>query len=82
LAAQSARNLPGPTSVGRRFLPDRSTRTISQFSQITVPEYIDDRIKENTNESLDEVKQLAVGSAEHLEQIAHAREILKPKDRP
>ena len=34
--------------IGRWFLADRSTRTISPFSKVTVPEYIENRIRENT----------------------------------
>lgn len=58
---------------GRWFLADHSTRTISPFSKITVPEYIENRIKENTAESLDEAEQLAIGNAELLERIARSR---------
>lgn len=67
---------------GKWFLADRSTRTISPFSKITVPEYIENRIKENTPESLDEAERLAVGNAELLKRIAEARQALekKPKD--
>ena len=36
------------------FFADRSQRTISPFSTVTVPEYIQRRIKENTPESLHE----------------------------
>ena len=64
---------------GRWFLADRSTRTISPFSKITVPEYIENRIKENTAESLDEAEQLAVGNPELLKRIAHAKQSLPPK---
>jgi hypothetical protein len=38
----------------RWFLADRSTRTISPFSSITVPEYVQRRVEENTVESLQE----------------------------
>jgi WD40 repeat protein/serine/threonine protein kinase len=58
---------------GRWFLADRSTRTISPFSKITVPEYIEKRIKENTPASLDEAESLAVGNADFLKRIANAR---------
>ncbi len=54
---------------GRWFLADRTTRTISPFSKITVPEYIEDRIKENTAESLAEAERLAVGNGRLLERI-------------
>jgi hypothetical protein len=62
---------------GRWFLADRSTRTISPFSKITVPEYIENRIKESTPESLDEAERLAIGNAELLRRIAQARAMLK-----
>jgi WD40 repeat protein len=64
---------------GRWFLADRSTRTISPFSKITVPEYIENRIKENTTAALDEAEQLAVGNAQLLQRIQQARETLKQK---
>ena len=65
------------TILGRWFLADRSTRTISPFSKITVPEYIENRIKENTPVSLDEAERLAVGNAGLLERIAQARAAVK-----
>ena len=61
------------TILGRWFLADHSTRTISPFSKITVSEYIENRIKENTPESLDEAERLAVGNAGLLKRIANAR---------
>jgi hypothetical protein len=75
---QLNRESPGYDRVawGRWFLADRSTRTISPFSKITTPEYIENRIKENTAESLDEVEQLAVGNKELLNRIATARAAL------
>ena len=44
---------------GRWFLADPAMRTISPFSKITVPQYIENRINENTAESLAEAEQLA-----------------------
>jgi eukaryotic-like serine/threonine-protein kinase len=41
------------------FFADRSTRTISPFSSITIPEYIQRRIEENTLESLREAVSLS-----------------------
>jgi WD40 repeat protein len=41
------------------FLADRTTRTISPLSSITVPDYIQRRIEENTLESLNEAVRLA-----------------------
>jgi WD40 repeat protein len=67
---------------GRWFLADRSTRTISPFSKVTVPEYIEERIKENTEESLDEAKWLALGNTELLQRIAQAREKLSAASAP
>jgi tetratricopeptide (TPR) repeat protein len=58
---------------GRWLLADRATRTISPFSKITVPEYIGDRIKEDTVESLAEAEQVAYenGAPAQLIQQAH-----------
>lgn len=61
---------------GRWFLADRSKRTISPFSRITVPQYIQNRITDNTAASLDEAEQLAVGNAELLNRITTARAAL------
>jgi WD40 repeat protein/serine/threonine protein kinase len=58
---------------GRWFLANPAKRTISPFSKITVPEYIEDRIKENTAESLAEAEHLASGNIALLERIAEAR---------
>ena len=59
---------------GRWFLADRSTRTISPFSRITIPEYIENRIKENRKASLVQAEQLALGNVDLLKRIARARE--------
>ena len=59
---------------GRWFLADRSTRTISPFSKITIPEYIENRIKENTKASLEQAEQRALGNVDLLKRIARARE--------
>jgi WD40 repeat protein/serine/threonine protein kinase len=63
---------------GRWFFADYSTRTISPFSKITVPEYIENRIKENTSQSLYEAEYLAADKPEVLQRISEARESLKP----
>ena len=63
---------------GRWFLADRATRTISPFSKITVPQYIENRIKEETSQSLDEAEQLAAGNPEVLQKISEARKTLQP----
>ena len=70
------------TVFGRWFLADRSMRTISPFSKITVPEYIENRIKENTPESLAEAERLAIGNAELLQQIEKARADLPKASKP
>jgi tetratricopeptide (TPR) repeat protein len=57
---------------GRWLLADRATRTISPFSKVAVPEYIETRIKENTAASLAEAKMLAAGNPELSERIARA----------
>jgi len=64
---------------GRWFLGDRSTRTITPFSKLTVPEYIRNCIEEHTRESLYEAEQLSAGNAQLLEQIVAARKSLPSK---
>jgi WD40 repeat protein/Flp pilus assembly protein TadD len=44
---------------GRWFFADPATRTISPFSKITVPDYVNRRIQENTVASLEEAIQLS-----------------------
>ncbi|PYJ06715.1 MAG: hypothetical protein DME25_05905, partial [Verrucomicrobia bacterium] len=61
---------------GRWFLADPAMRTISPFSKITVPQYIENRMKGNTAESLAEAEQLAYGNAELLERISKAQAAL------
>jgi hypothetical protein len=48
-------------------------RTISPFSKFTVPQHIENRIKENTAESLAEAEQLAYGNTNLLARISQAR---------
>jgi WD40 repeat protein/tetratricopeptide (TPR) repeat protein len=62
-------------TLGRWLLADRSTRTISPFSRITVPEWIERRFKENMTNSLAELEQWAIssGDAVLLERVSHAR---------
>ena len=66
---------------GRWFLADRATRTISPFSKITLPEYIEDRIRESTTESLDEAEHLALGDQNLQNRIGEAREARGRTDR-
>jgi eukaryotic-like serine/threonine-protein kinase len=60
---------------GRWFWADRSTRAISPFSKVTVPEWIQRRFRETTMDSLAELQQLAIstGDAVLLEQVSQAR---------
>ena len=69
-------------SWGRWFLGDPATRIISPFSSITVPQYIENRIKEQTAESLDEAERLALGNVGLLERIRQARKAIKPTNQP
>ena len=62
---------------GRWFLADRATRTISPFSKLTVPKYIENRINEMTPQSLNEAEQLAVGNPALLQRISQARRAIK-----
>jgi WD40 repeat protein len=63
---------------GRWFLADPAARTISPFSKITVPQHIEDQIKEGTAESLDAAERLAFGNTNLLRRISQARAALKP----
>jgi WD40 repeat protein len=67
---------------GRWLLANRSTRTISPFSSITVPQYIENRIKERTAESLAEAEQLATGNAELSRRVLEMRAIFERTNRP
>jgi WD40 repeat protein len=58
---------------GRWFLADRTTRSISPFSKLTIPQYLQNRISDKTPDSLAEAEWLANGNAETLKQIAEAR---------
>ena len=62
---------------GRWLLADRTTRTISPFAKVTVPDYIERLIQEKTPRSLDEAEQLATGKPKILQRISEARETLK-----
>jgi WD40 repeat protein len=62
---------------GRWFLADPFTRTISPFSKQTVPNYIQDRIKEKAVNSLDEAELLAGDNESLLTRIAQARGALQ-----
>jgi WD40 repeat protein/serine/threonine protein kinase/tetratricopeptide (TPR) repeat protein len=56
---------------------DRFSRTISPFSSLTAPQYIEEEIKECTAESLAEAAQWAVGNAELSRRIRDQRAILE-----
>jgi len=62
----------------RWFMADPSARTISPFSKVTVPEYIENRTKENTAESLAEAERLASGNTDVLQRVSGARK--KPEE--
>jgi tetratricopeptide (TPR) repeat protein len=61
--------------LGRWFLADCTTRTISPFSQITVPEWIERRFNDRKMASLSELEQLAMQTQDAvlLERVSHAR---------
>jgi WD40 repeat protein len=67
--------------LSRWLLADGSTRTISPFSKITIPEWIEGRLGENTTNSLAEAEQVAIGTGDAglLDRIARAREKLGGK---
>jgi roadblock/LC7 domain-containing protein len=58
---------------GKWFLADPLARTISPFSEQTCVQYIEDRIKGKTGESLDEAERLARDNGRLLKRITEAR---------
>jgi len=64
---------------GKWWLADRATRTISPFSQITVPEYIETLIRKGTPQSLDDAAELAIGNEQLLARIMQARNAKNPR---
>ena len=73
----SAAGRPDPyTRWGKWFFGDRAARTISPLSELTVPNYIKNRIKANTLESLDEAEKPAFGQPELMQRISQARDLL------
>jgi WD40 repeat protein/serine/threonine protein kinase len=64
------------------FLADRATRTISPFSEITVPKYVQRRINENTLESLQEAVLLAPTNSVALGGLARAVLVHEPPRSP
>ncbi len=61
---------------GRWLLADPATRTISPFSSMTVPEWIERQFTDDSADSLDEVERYAVGvrDAALLQRLAKARQ--------
>ncbi len=66
---------------GRWLLADPPTRTISPFSEETIPQYIEDRIKEKTADSLAEASILAGENDPLLKRIEEARGTLEQSTR-
>ena len=62
---------------GRWFLTVPGNRTISPFSKMTIPEYVENRMNENTIPSLDEAQLAAFGNTNLLQHISQMREALK-----
>jgi WD40 repeat protein/serine/threonine protein kinase/tetratricopeptide (TPR) repeat protein len=63
---------------GRWLLGDRSNRNVSPFSKMTITQYIEEKVKANTSESLAELDQFAHGDAELSRRIIRTRERLQP----
>jgi WD40 repeat protein len=66
---------------GRWFLADPATRTISPFSKVTVPEYIENRIHDDTVASLAEAERLSVGNRDLSERVARAERTVEQRHR-
>jgi WD40 repeat protein/serine/threonine protein kinase len=67
---------------GQWLLGDRSTRTVSPFSSITIADYIEKKVKVNTPDSITELEQFAYGDPQLAKQISQARETLQPAFAP
>jgi hypothetical protein len=63
---------------GRWFLADPFTRTISPYSRLTMAEYIDNRLKEHTDESLALARRAAEGNVELMKKVNAAQAALQP----
>jgi tetratricopeptide (TPR) repeat protein len=61
---------------GRWLLSDPANRTISPFSSISVSNYMEDRLQEQTQTSLDEAEPLAYGNVKLLQRIRDLRDRL------
>jgi len=64
---------------GRWFLADPASRTISPFSRMTVAEYVENRIQQNTAWSLAEAEEMTFGNTELLLRISAVRRALQQK---
>jgi WD40 repeat protein len=64
----------GWTVWGRWFLADAATRTVSPFSKMTLPEYIQRRMQEKTAGSLDEAQSLALEDDKRIARIEQTRD--------
>jgi dipeptidyl aminopeptidase/acylaminoacyl peptidase len=69
--------------LGRWLLADPSKRTISPFSKVGIPDWIERRFKENTTNALAELEQVAVttGNAPLLERVLQARPAAEEAER-
>jgi hypothetical protein len=61
---------------GRWLFSDPQTRTISPWSSVTVPEYVQQLLADGTKQSLDEAASLTQGDAEVHTQIDTKRKAL------
>jgi WD40 repeat protein/tetratricopeptide (TPR) repeat protein len=62
------------TAWGLWFLADPTTRAISPFSKMTLPQYIETRIQERTADSLDEAQSLAFEDGDMVARIERIRD--------
>jgi hypothetical protein len=65
---------------GRWLLADPAARTISPFATQPVSEYVENRLRENSIESLDEAEALSFGNTSVLRRIAEARDAFGHQD--
>jgi serine/threonine protein kinase/WD40 repeat protein len=67
---------------GRWLLADHWTRPISPYAKITLAEYIEQRLREPSDQSFAEVEPLAAGNADLLRRIAETRSQYERTNRP
>ena len=67
---------------GRWLLADRATRTVSPLSTLSIPEYLDQKISQCSENSLRDAENIAYGKSAVLQRIAAAKSSLALTNKP